>query len=215
MRARPFLALLAAGVLVGGCFAAPPNTPPTVHAQASAAQAAVGEEVIFTGTALDAEGSVVRFDWDFEDDGVVDFTNAARGAAVHAYSLPGTYFARFTAHDDRGLTAFSLVTVFVIARFTIRADCGPAERGARELPLPGRRRPRRAERDPAPRVDPPDEPRAVLRHARRSGLQRDGRGLAGLPRRALLRQRKRHVRGLRGLRRRDADARGAQPDHGL
>ena len=127
MRARPFLALLAAGVLVGGCFAAPPNTPPTVHAQASAAQAAVGEEVIFTGTALDAEGSVVRFDWDFEDDGVVDFTNATRGAAMHAYPLPGTYFARFTAHDDRGLTAFSLVTVFVIARFTIRADWGADE----------------------------------------------------------------------------------------
>ncbi len=127
MRARAALALVSAGVLVAGCFGTPANTPPAVHAQASAVEAAVGEELIFTGTALDAEGSVVRFDWDFEDDGVVDFTNATRGAALHAYPLPGTYFARFTATDDRGASASFVITVVVFARFLIRADWGADE----------------------------------------------------------------------------------------
>lgn len=127
MRARALLSLVVAGALVGGCFGAPANTPPTVHAQASPFQAAVGEEVTFTGTALDAEGSVVRFDWDFEDDGVVDFTNRTRGAATHAYLFPGTYFARFTASDDRGASASFVVTVIVIARFVLRADWGADE----------------------------------------------------------------------------------------
>lgn len=127
MRASVLLSVLAAGVLVGGCFGTGPNRPPSVHAQASAVQAAVGEELIFTGTALDSDGSVVRYDWDFQDDGVVDFTNATRGAVAHAYPQPGTYFARFTASDEHGASASFVITVVVIARFQIRADWGADE----------------------------------------------------------------------------------------
>ena len=125
MRAKAALAFLAAAaVALSGCFGAPPNAPPVVTAKASAGTVAVGDEVIFTGTAVDTDGSVVNFAWDFETDGNIDFLNSSRGAATHRFALPGLYTATFTAEDDKGLRASATVNVTVVARFTFNADWG-------------------------------------------------------------------------------------------
>lgn len=128
MRARAPAALLAAlAVLSSGCFGPTENQAPSAHASASSGQAAVGEDVIFTGTALDTDGSIVLFEWDFEGDGLVDFSNATRGSAAFAFTQPGVFTARFTATDDRGASATDTVVVAVIARFALMADWGADE----------------------------------------------------------------------------------------
>ncbi len=123
MRARAAAAfLVAAAAALSGCFGPAENQRPTVHASASAADVAVGDEVIFTGTAVDLDGSVVRFEWDFTGDGAADFANATRGTAVFRFGAPGAYNAAFTATDDDGASASASVQVSVIARFKVTAD---------------------------------------------------------------------------------------------
>jgi hypothetical protein len=113
-----------AAAALSGCTAPVPNTAPQVHATVSSPDGAVGEALIFTGTAYDADGSVVRFEWDFESDGLVDFSNATRGATAHKFALPGNYTATFTAFDDAGASASATVQVHIIARFTVTSDWG-------------------------------------------------------------------------------------------
>ena len=125
MRGERALALLiVTAVALSGCFGAPPNSPPVVNAHASAATAAAGEEVIFTGTGVDADGSVVRFEWDFTSDGVPDFANATKGTAAFRYPRPGAFHATFTAFDDKGASSSMAVNVTIVARFNFNADWG-------------------------------------------------------------------------------------------
>lgn len=123
MRARALPAILAGlAVLVAGCIQPPANEPPTVSATASTTEVEVYEDVVFTGTALDADGSVVRFEWDFNGDGTPDFINPTRGSALWRYSAPGTYKAVFTAYDEKGASARATVNISVVVKFKITAD---------------------------------------------------------------------------------------------
>ncbi len=45
----------------------------------------------FTGSGSDDDGTVVRYEWDFENDGVFDYTNPASAATTHEYPSAGTY----------------------------------------------------------------------------------------------------------------------------
>ncbi len=121
---RAFALLTVAAVALSGCFGTPPNAPPVVNAHASAATAAAGEEVIFTGTGVDTDGSVVRFEWDFTSDGVPDFANATKATAAFRYPLPGAFHATFTAFDDTGASSSVTVNVTIVARFNFNADWG-------------------------------------------------------------------------------------------
>jgi hypothetical protein len=124
MRLRGLAALTVAAVALAGCSGPAANTPPQVHATVSSGEGAVGEPLIFTGTAYDADGSVVRFEWDFESDGHADFANATRGATQHVFASPGTFTATFTAFDNAGASASATVQVHIIARFTVTSDWG-------------------------------------------------------------------------------------------
>src|SRR5690242_21739804 len=115
MRREAALAIaVAAAVALSGCFNQAPNQPPVVTAKASTDTAAVGDEVIFTGTAVDPDGSVVRQVWDFESDGNIDYLNTTRGTATHRYPLPGHFTATFYAEDDQGLRASTTVNITVV-----------------------------------------------------------------------------------------------------
>lgn len=68
--------------------------------------------VTLSGSGSDPDGSIVRYDWDFEDDGVTDYTSTSTGVTTHLYA-PGPHRARFTVRDDGG--AFD----FKITNFTV------------------------------------------------------------------------------------------------
>ena len=58
------------------------------------------------GTASDVDGNIVRYQWDFEGDGVFDHDSAAGPAVQHTYylraSCPGTYRPTLLVTDDTG-----------------------------------------------------------------------------------------------------------------
>lgn len=72
------------------------------------------DAVTLNGTGVDLDGSIVRYDWDFEDDGVTDYTSTTSGVVSHLYGT-GPHRARLTVRDNDG--AFD----FKITNFTITA----------------------------------------------------------------------------------------------
>ncbi|UCD30144.1 MAG: DUF4038 domain-containing protein, partial [Planctomycetota bacterium] len=58
----------------------------------------------------DSDGSIVSYQWDFEDDGVVDSTSVTDS---HTYTTLSTYMARLTVTDNEGKTGTATVEINV------------------------------------------------------------------------------------------------------
>jgi hypothetical protein len=84
-------------------------------------EAEVGEEVIFSGTGLDNDGSIVEFRWDFDGDGVWDWTGDI-GSRIHVYDGPGDFEAVLQVEDDEGATASDTRWVNVTATIGINVN---------------------------------------------------------------------------------------------
>ena len=61
----------------------------------------------------DPDGTIVRYEWDFEDDGSVDYSSTSSGDVSHLYSL-GSHRAKLTVTDDDGAIGLD-VTTFTVA----------------------------------------------------------------------------------------------------
>ncbi len=96
------------------------NKDPTAEAGADL-EAEVGEEVVFSGTGLDKDGSIVRFQWDFEGDGEWDWSGET-GARIHVYDRPGAYQAVLQVEDDEGARARDTRWVNVTATVFVTVD---------------------------------------------------------------------------------------------
>lgn len=69
--------------------------------------------VTFSASAEDPDGVVVRYDWDFEGDGIIDFTDPSTGDTTHTYDVGGVYPATINVYDDTGLFATRTFVVSV------------------------------------------------------------------------------------------------------
>ncbi len=105
-------------------FAAPSGSPPNVHVRAFSLQGAASLEVLFRADASDPDGSIVRYDWDFEGDGAIDTTSTVP-TAVHAYSTGGARTARVLAFDASGKSSEATVVVSVCPPHDMR-DSAPS-----------------------------------------------------------------------------------------
>jgi len=65
----------------------------------------VGAVITFTGTGTDPDGTIVKYEWDFDGAGVFDFQSATAGVATHSFSTIGVYNPVFRVTDNSGLTA--------------------------------------------------------------------------------------------------------------
>jgi hypothetical protein len=89
------------------------NIPPTVDAISASADYE-GTPTDFDGAASDADGAVIRYEWDFEDDGVFDWSDAASPATTHTYPSQGQYLAKLRVTDDDGGIGLAVVQVTVL-----------------------------------------------------------------------------------------------------
>lgn len=75
------------------------------------------ENVNFLGTATDSDGSIVKYEWDFNyssaDGFTADYTSARDGTASHIYYKSGTYTVALRVTDNDGKTATDYITVNV------------------------------------------------------------------------------------------------------
>ena len=77
----------------------------TPIADAGANQTAnVGIPTLFNGTGKDPDGKIVLYEWDFDNDGIYEYSNKTTGSATHIYNETGVYTACLRVTDDKGAT---------------------------------------------------------------------------------------------------------------
>ena len=54
----------------------------------------------FRGWAISPDGNIVKYEWDFDGDGRVDFSSEKTGTATHTFTKAGRYVAEFKAYCD-------------------------------------------------------------------------------------------------------------------
>lgn len=68
----------------------------------------------FDAAASDPDGSIVLYEWDFEDDGAIDFASADGPAVSMNFPATGARRAKLRVTDDRGAIALAVVNFTVI-----------------------------------------------------------------------------------------------------
>lgn len=86
----------------------------TPTAIASAAQGPNALTVNFAGAGSD-DGAIVLYEWDFENDGVFDFSSPTTGVTSHAYPTAGAKIAAFRVRDNDGRTSMDRVRIDTFA----------------------------------------------------------------------------------------------------
>ena len=71
-----------------------------------------GSQAVFFGAATDADGTIVLYEWDFDGDGIFDYS-ASDGITSHVYDGEGTFIVTLRVTDDEGATGFDDVMVTV------------------------------------------------------------------------------------------------------
>jgi len=88
------------------------NIPP-VATIASASPLLAAFPVDFIASGMDADGSVVLYEWDWEDDGVFDYANSTSADASHAYAA-GSYRAKLRVTDDDGAIGLAVIEFTIV-----------------------------------------------------------------------------------------------------
>ena len=95
-----------------------------------------GIEVEFIGTGWDADGHPVKYEWDFDGNGVFDWSSDDSGLVNHTYLKGGDFEARFRVTDNDGFTTSATVSVVVEAKDQSEPP-GDDDDGGGFLPGPG------------------------------------------------------------------------------
>ncbi|AGA90526.1 PDK repeat-containing protein [Thioflavicoccus mobilis 8321] len=90
------------------------NNPPTASADVNPSNGPVPLTVTLAGTGSDSDGTIVRYEWDFEGDGIYDFSSTTTGITTHTYAAEGTFQAIFRVTDNSGNTATATATTTVV-----------------------------------------------------------------------------------------------------
>jgi len=65
----------------------------------------LGDTVLFSGQVTDEDGNIVKYGWDFDNNGVYDWSSSENGQTTHIYDKEGTYTAVLRATDNDGFTS--------------------------------------------------------------------------------------------------------------
>ena len=84
---------------------------PTAVAAAIPLSGSVPLTVAFKGKGLDSDGSIVNYEWDFDGDGVYDYSSTTTGKTSHTYDNVGTYTAKLRVTDNSGKQAIDTVPI--------------------------------------------------------------------------------------------------------
>ena len=94
------------------------NIPP-VATIASATPLFDSLPVNFVASGSDADGTIVLYEWDWEDDGTFDYSNNATANVAHGYSA-GSYRAKLRVTDDDGAIGLAVIEFTVVVTASTR-----------------------------------------------------------------------------------------------
>lgn len=72
-----------------------------------------GTRLSFNGSGFDPDGEIIWYNWDFNGDGVYDFTSNSTGNTSHIYEDPGVYYAYLEVIDINGSQTIDLREITV------------------------------------------------------------------------------------------------------
>ena len=90
------------------------NNPPTAAADVLPSNGEVPLTAQLIGTGSDVDGTIVLYEWDFDGDGVFDWSSTSTGTTTHNYTDVGVFNAQFRVTDNSGYTAVAHATTTVI-----------------------------------------------------------------------------------------------------
>jgi len=90
------------------------NNPPVATADVVPSNGEIPLDVTFYGSGSDPDGSIVLYEWDFEGDGVYEWSSTTTGSTTYTYTAVGTFNAVFRVTDNSGLTATAHATTTVV-----------------------------------------------------------------------------------------------------
>jgi WD40 repeat protein len=92
-----------------------------------------GDTVQFTGAGTDEDGVIEKYEWDFDGDGVYEWSSSNNGIATYAYETDGGYTATLRVTDNHGFTSTGSRTVTVVAGGSVKTTV--SEGGLPGIPL--------------------------------------------------------------------------------
>ena len=101
------------------------NKPPVADAGPDITVVA-GTDATLNGKGTDPDGTIKLYKWDFEGDGVYDWTSTTTGVAHHVYDRAGTYTARLLVIDIHDSAATDTARVTVTASHVNKAPVANA-----------------------------------------------------------------------------------------
>lgn len=112
----------------------PDETPqalyPTVAVSLSETQVEVGQAITFTGIGRDPDGEIVRYQWDFDGDGIYDYDSSTSGVTTYMYPKIGVYTPIFLVTDNDWLKAFDYSHVVRVGSLQVNATADITEGSA-------------------------------------------------------------------------------------
>ena len=99
--------------VINGGYLSGGNASPTVMLSANTTSGNAPLSVGFTANANDSDGTIAKYEWDFNGNGVYDSDTGTTSTASYTYNSAGTYNAQVRVTDNGGATATSVVTVTV------------------------------------------------------------------------------------------------------
>ena len=70
-------------------------------------------DVTFTGSGSDPDGTIALYEWDFDGDGIYDWSSTTTGDVIHTYNSAGIFNATFRVTDNDGLIDTDSVLISV------------------------------------------------------------------------------------------------------
>ena len=74
-----------------------------------------GSPITFQAAGSDLDGTVVKYEWDWENDGVMDASSASPGTTPHTYAAVGVYTVKLRVTDNLGGIGLDAKTITVNA----------------------------------------------------------------------------------------------------
>jgi len=88
----------------------PPGSP-TAAGTANPSSGTAPLSVNFSGTGTDPDGTIVKYEWDFNNDGIYEYSSTDSASTSYTYDEPGDYVAAFRVTDNDGLTGVDLIEI--------------------------------------------------------------------------------------------------------
>lgn len=103
---------------------------PTATASVDPVSGSAPLSVALNGSGSDPDGSIVRYQWDYDSDGLYDYSSTSSGNAFYIFTTPGRHPVTLKVTDDDGLTATAGKLIYVsrppVIDMTITPDYGNA-----------------------------------------------------------------------------------------